>query len=126
MYPTLHSNSTARPRMHQLLAHVGVPLGHLHMWALSCVLQGAAIGLASAAMLYALRGGTAVPARKTITLVHKHYLYRASAELKAQLVRALCESTRTVHADSDSLLSHLEELSSVKEKDPLALLRNVE
>lgn len=47
-------------------------------------------------------------------------------KLKAQLVRALCESTRTVHADSDSLLSHLEELSSVKEKDPLALLRNVE
>lgn len=73
--------------MHQLLAHFGVPLGHLHMWALSCVLQGAAIGLASAAMLHALRGGTAVSAQKTRTLVHKHYLYRASAELKAQLVR---------------------------------------
>lgn len=73
--------------MHQLLAHFGVLLEPLYMWALSCVLQGAAIGLASAVMLYALRGGTVARARKPQTLVHKHYLYKASAELKAQLVR---------------------------------------
>ena len=94
--------------MHQLLAHLGVPPGHLHMQALSCVLRGAAIGLASAAMLHALRGGTAVPAHKPQTLVHKHYLYKASSELKAQVVRFIQQhGAHRRHADVAAFLDSM-------------------
>lgn len=76
-----HANS-----MHNLLAYFGLHLGHLGMWALSCVLRGTAIGLASAAMLYALRRSIRTRTREPEAVVHKHYLYKASADLKAQLV----------------------------------------
>ena len=92
--------------MHQLLAHFGVPLGHLHMWALSCVLQGAAIGLASAAMLCALRGGTDKHTRELETRVDKHYLYKASTELKTRIITFMHQ-----HSPSTDVPAFLDSMS---------------
>jgi GNAT superfamily N-acetyltransferase len=95
--------------MHYLLAHVGLPLGDLHMWVLSCVLQGAAIGLASAAMLGALRRGSGTRQHGLQTLVHKHYLYKATPELKSQL--ALFIQQQGPHRPHADVAAFLESMS---------------
>ena len=79
-------------------------LEHPDMWGLSCVLQGAAIGLASAVMLYALRDSAS--ARDPATLVHKHYLYKASADLKTQLISFI-----QLHGRHDDIASFIDSMS---------------
>lgn len=92
--------------MHELLAHFGMQLEQKNMSALSCVLQGAAIGLASAVMLYALRRAARTRKHELQTLVHKHHMYKASAKLKEHLIRFIQQ-----HAPQANIAAFLDSMS---------------